>query len=341
VLANLYLVFDPSDVFRTLYKSLLLHGIQNFATSQQLATELISADIEGLVINMFTEIKRNHKSSLALRKEHLRRISYYSSKLKTTQTCLYCLMRKPEHVLDCAHTICDVCVVLFGEATKGVEYLFNISNCPLCLGKVSFQAELLPPTCRMRVVSIDGGGTRGIVPLEYLDALQDTLGLPYPIQEHFDYSIGTSTGKLEENAERINFLTNIGGLIVIGLWVEYWGTKKCLAFFHKFARSIFPSQSGTKHTRFTKIRAFFASYFRDARYDASNLEDILQTTFGSRPLFGSIRSRPSGMKIAVTATTISDATLCIFSNYNGNGGYHKDFSKLISPISFSPNRLRV
>jgi hypothetical protein len=250
-------------------------------------------------------------------------------------------MRKPEHVLDYAHIICDVCIILFGEAIKKIEYQFNISNCPLCLGKISFQAELLPSIYRMRVINIDGGGTRGIVPLEYLDALQDILGLPYPIQEHFDYSIGTSTGKLEENAERINYLTNISGLIVIGLWIEYWGTKKYLAFFYKFARSIFLSQSRTKYTRFTKIRAFFALYFCDARYNANNLEDILQITFGSCLLFGSIRSRPSGMKIAVTATTISDATLCIFSNYNGNGGYHKDFSKLISPISFSPNRLRV
>jgi hypothetical protein len=71
----------------------------------------------------------------------------------------------------------------------------------------------------------------------------------------------------------------------------------------------------------------FSSYFADGRYDALLLEDILKRSFGSRPLFDSVQSRPSGMKIAVTATTISDATLRLFSNYNGVGSYSKDFSK--------------
>ena len=70
-----------------------------------------------------------------------------------------------------------------------------------------------------------------------------------------------------------------------------------------------------------------ASYFADGRYNATSVEKTLKKTFGSRPLFDSTGIRPSGMKIAVTATTISDATLCIFSNYNGSGSYDKDFSE--------------
>lgn len=52
----------------------------------------------------------------------------------------------------------------------------------------------MPPTCRARVVSFDGGGCRGIVSLTYFDALQDAVGVDYPIQEHFDFGIGTSSG---------------------------------------------------------------------------------------------------------------------------------------------------
>ena len=63
------------------------------------------------------------------------------------------------------------------------------------------------------------------------------------------------------------------------------------------------------------------------------LEDILKKHLGSQRLFDSAGPRPSGMKIAVTATTISDATLCLFSNYNGVGNYSKDFSKFENLIS--------
>lgn len=76
----------------------------------------------------------------------------------------------------------------------GLEYHFEISTCYLCNTKITFQAKLLPPTCGIRFISIDGGGSKGIVPLEYLDAFEEVLGLPYPLQEHFDYGIGTSIG---------------------------------------------------------------------------------------------------------------------------------------------------
>jgi hypothetical protein len=105
--------------------------------------------------------------------------------------------------------------------------------------------------------------------------------------------------------------------------VKYWGTKKCLRFFSKFARRVF-YKFGVKRSIFAKIWWFFASYFADGQYDAVLLEKILQENFGLRPLFDSMGLRRSGMKVAVTATTISNATLCLFSNYNGSGNYSRD-----------------
>ena len=106
-------------------------------------------------------------------------------------------MYRPEHLLPCGHSICDICVALFGERAKGTEYRFDISTCPLCGKQISFQARTLPPTCGVRFLSIDGGGSRGVIPLAYLIALQEAFSLCYPLQEHFDYGIGTSSGKLE------------------------------------------------------------------------------------------------------------------------------------------------
>jgi hypothetical protein len=68
------------------------------------------------------------------------------------------------------------------------------------------------------------------------------------------------------------------------------------------------------------MRDFLVSWFVDSRHDGSLLEKTLQENFGvSRRLFDVSLACPSGVKIGVTATTISDSTLCIFSNYNGNG----------------------
>lgn len=197
-------MFDPSRVFHALYKPLVLRGIRDFARSQQLASELICADIEAQMIDMFSQIAKGDQSAAMVRRGCLHRLSSYLAPLITFQTCLYCLLRKPEHVLECGHAICDACVVIFGNPSKGLEYRYNLATCLLCQAKVRFQARLLPPTCGVRFISVDGGGSRGIVALEYLDALQDILGLNYPLQEHFDLGIGTSLGESQ--------LSNLEGL---------------------------------------------------------------------------------------------------------------------------------
>lgn len=65
------------------------------------------------------------------------------------------------------------------------------------------------------------------------------------------------------------------------------------------------------------IRRIFAFYLQDGKYDAAILEAALKESLGLGLMFSSISSRPVGMRFAVTATTISDATLCLISNYNG------------------------
>jgi patatin-like phospholipase/acyl hydrolase len=65
----------------------------------------------------------------------------------------------------------------------------------------------MPPTCRVRLISFDGGGSRCIAQLEFVDALQNAIGLDYPIQEHFDFGIGTSAG--QSLARSTRFRTNV------------------------------------------------------------------------------------------------------------------------------------
>ena len=52
----------------------------------------------------------------------------------------------------------------------------------------------------------------------------------------------------------------------------------------------------------------------------------MKEALGLDLIFTPLRSRSSGIKFVVTATTISDTTLCLMSNYNGEGSHSKELS---------------
>ena len=129
-----------------------------------------------------------------LRRKHLASTAPMWTALKSTLSCLFCLRRPPEHVLSCGHTMCDTCIQIFGVGIAGAEYCFAVSRCVLCLARTELSACLKPPGVGPCLLSIGGGGVRGVVALVFLSALQDCLGLCYPLQEYFDSVIGTSSG---------------------------------------------------------------------------------------------------------------------------------------------------
>lgn len=74
--------------------------------------------------------------------------------------------------------------------TQDQELVGQIGECLALLGHVA------PPQGRgIRLLSIDGGGTRGLAALEILDALEQ-LCPGYRINQLFDYIVGVSTGAL-------------------------------------------------------------------------------------------------------------------------------------------------
>lgn len=54
--------------------------------------------------------------------------------------------------------------------------------------------DVLPPTMSPAILAIDGGGVRGVIPLEYLLLVQEHLR-PCTIQDVVDLAIGTSSGQ--------------------------------------------------------------------------------------------------------------------------------------------------
>lgn len=114
--------------------------------------------------------------------------------LYSNKTCFACLARAPEHSLPCGHSLCDPCTVMRGSSSSKNPWTFVIEVCPLCKSNKSTIIKLKPPTAGVRILSIDGGGVRGITSITWLQELQSFLRLPMPIQEHFDIAVGTSSG---------------------------------------------------------------------------------------------------------------------------------------------------
>jgi hypothetical protein len=114
----------------------------------------------------------------------------------SAETCLPCLARRqPEHRLSCGHRLCRACVRR-GERSPVDPNTFTISTCPLCQRETGQSLiGLVPEWSRLRVLSIDGGGVRGIIPLTALAALERQLQIPRFASYAFDVVVGTSAGE--------------------------------------------------------------------------------------------------------------------------------------------------
>lgn len=129
------------------------------------------------------------------------------AELKSFRSCFCCLMFMPEKVLHCGHAVCNICIQRMGSPARDEKHAFVLRNCPLC-GFIQPELEqlfkLTPPTAGIRVLCIDGGGVRGVIPLIFLKHLDSTLAhLGVPINAMFDYVCGTSAGKLTIVCRRV------------------------------------------------------------------------------------------------------------------------------------------
>jgi hypothetical protein len=130
---------------------------------------------------------------------HLRRLNdvhEYLGSIRSHKTCLCCLLRAPEKVFSCGHAICDLCIRTFGQTNPEYKDNFAFPDCILC-GEQNHKPaiSLTPTTAGVRVLSLDGGGVRGVIPLVFLEFLQDSLTeLQVSLRDVFDLVCGTSAG---------------------------------------------------------------------------------------------------------------------------------------------------
>lgn len=122
-------------------------------------------------------------------------------KVSGSRTCFGCLFEAPEYRLPCDHFICEHCLRIFDQSTEENSYpsLVIHRDCFLCGDKNPahwpFELRMRPPLGGLRVLSLDGGGVRGIIELVILKRLLSIIGLSMRTCNYFDLIVGTSAGK--------------------------------------------------------------------------------------------------------------------------------------------------
>ena len=111
-----------------------------------------------------------------------------------------------------------------------------------------------------RILSIDGGGIKGIFPGSFLATLEQSLG--QPIATYFDLIVGTSTG----------------GIIALG-WASVYRQGTYLSFYEEHGPSIFRGSRAARALRQIGI----------SKYNSNPLREALRTVFGDRKLGESTR----------------------------------------------------
>ncbi|KAF2680658.1 FabD/lysophospholipase-like protein [Lentithecium fluviatile CBS 122367] len=264
------------------------------------------------VVNIKEELKEmfalfeadpREKSAARQHIERLKSMGPHLADMKSLRSCLSCFALMPDKVLECGHAICNVCVRRFGQHSPFERHTFRIPACILCgrlQPKEKSTFRLTPPSAGIRILCIDGGGVRGVIPLIFLHHLNNELGyLRCPLHEFFDYVGGTSAG----------------GLIAIGVFLKRWTPRECLTRFEAVAKITFRTERENRLSLTQRIQRMLKAWVQDHRYNLSPIEKAFGSEFeGDVKMFNPLQS---DTKVAVTATTVRDNRPCIFSNYNG------------------------
>jgi len=116
--------------------------------------------------------------------------------IRSNKTCLACLQQVPENVLQCGHAYCVLCVQELGTKSEQWESAWVIDHCSLCWANQnnSHLVRMKPKCAGARILTLDGGGVRGVIELTLVKNLNEKTGLGIHFREFFDLIVGTSTG---------------------------------------------------------------------------------------------------------------------------------------------------
>ncbi|XP_076048519.1 calcium-independent phospholipase A2-gamma-like isoform X2 [Oratosquilla oratoria] len=142
----------------------------------------------------------------------------------------------------------------------------------------------------IRLLSIDGGGVRGLVALEILRKIEEKA--QKPIHELFDYICGVSTG----------------AIVAVLVGVHRKPLRDCKKLYRQLSTQIF-SQS--------TIRGAKGLFMNNSYYDSDAWTDILQKNMGEASLIKTARDEEAP-KLSLIATQVNTNRIqaFVFRNYN-------------------------
>jgi hypothetical protein len=206
--ANTLTVFDAEQVFRTLYRASCYFAWRKVYDSADFAEEMCQCIESRLRVLREMLLKSPETTSAHIHQMNMAEGQAWWCKIWTNVTCLSCLLCKPEHPLPCRHSICDKCTQVFARGSLENDSEYVLDSCIVCQLQCCRVIKIKRPTTGIRVLSLDGGGSRGISSIVMLCFLQNLAGEDLPIQSLFDLAVGTSAGMIKRMASRRLRLTS-------------------------------------------------------------------------------------------------------------------------------------
>ncbi|EXJ60327.1 hypothetical protein A1O7_04479 [Cladophialophora yegresii CBS 114405] len=294
--------------------------------------QVLDPNLVGLIRGKFldhynTVVTEDRSGRRSMRRPHPDKIKrvreavmqkYWSHWLDMTSntTCLACLQAVPENVLHCGHGYCVRCVRELGKPSESFESAWMFEVCSLCCRRTGENFSHLirePPCCAgVRILTLDGGGIRGIIELALIQEIEYKLALGIPFRDYFDLVVGTSTGGI------------VGLAISMGDKDADTRTSVLTKAFKSFASATFlHRRSGRLLERLglghfvTSVVMSFRLY--QAQFDSSPLQAGLERFFGEHTsLFSSARTRhhQCSTRVAVVTTKEFGKRAHLITSYN-------------------------
>ncbi|EGG14177.1 patatin family protein [Cavenderia fasciculata] len=203
-------------------------------------------------------------------------ILLYKDKVPSHDICFGCLINFPSKLLTCGHFCCLFCQKECCDDPQPKSVSEEMSN-----------------GSGYRVLSLDGGGVRGVMPCIILDRIQTQL-YTIPIPKLFDLIVGTSTG----------------GLLALGLSLPQDSADSLLT----------PKEMKEKFVLLSKdvfgigyLTMGANMYKYKARYDAGELKKILLPFISDSQYL--LKSKSQTRIATVTAPT-EPGKVCLLPSYN-------------------------
>ncbi|KIW09696.1 hypothetical protein PV08_12039 [Exophiala spinifera] len=186
-------VFDSAQVFQSLYRDALREALGGRVVSFEGSPDIILRSavlklIQGKLSQYFDSlVSGTELPSASLHLQVLQQFVKGWRRIRSDVTCLCCIRRPPQYRFPCGHCFCETCIQIFGQTQPTRPWTYQVSSCFLCkrVWDQDITVAVKPPTSGVSILSIDGGGTRAIIPLTVLRRLQERIGLPIPIQKFF------------------------------------------------------------------------------------------------------------------------------------------------------------